>query len=305
MKRISLMHSIQALVMMAVLLLTQAISPAQTLPQVKLVEGTEVRLKLMETINSGTAQAGQTVSFQVLDEVKVDGVLVITEGAPAWGVIVEAEGKKTLGRGGKLSIRVDYVKAVDGSKIPLRATSVNQGKGRGATAGIAAGATALVFWPAAPLFLLMKGKNVEIPRGQHVPAFVDGNRVIKVAAADEAPTAGPDTRGYALVAGAPSFTPVSLNPPPAATRGAGTVTADFGAINVISDPVGAEIELDGVYYGNTPGLIKLPTGLHTITVRHAGYEIWKRTLNIGPGSNLTVKADLAKPAAQSVRRDGR
>jgi len=299
MKRTLRINTIQILAALIGLSLIQSIAFAQT-PQVKLEEGTEVRLKLMQAISSGTAQTGQTISFQVLDEVKVDGEVVIAEGAPAWGTITEAEGKKSLGRGGKLSIQIDYVKAVDGSKVPLRASSVNQGKGRGATVGAATAATAVVFWPAAPFLLMMKGKNVEIPRGHHIPAFVDGDRMIAVVSTDRAPNAAPDAMRNN---GAPGFVQASLNTAqPAAGRVAGAT--DFGAINVISDPGGAEIEIDGAYYGNTPGLIKLAAGLHTITIRYAGHEAWKRTLNIGPGSNLTVKADLVKPPAQAARRNG-
>ncbi len=68
--------------------------------------------------------------------------------------------------------------------------------------------------------------------------------------------------------------------------------AGSGAVNVISDPGGAEVEIDGAYYGNTPGLIQMTPGLHTITIRATGYAPWKRTLNIASGSNLTVKADM-------------
>lgn len=303
MKRTLQINTIQTLAALIGLLLTQSIAFAQT-SQVKLEEGTEVRLKLMQAINSGTAQAGQTISFQVLDEVKVDGAVAIAEGAPAWGTITEAEGKKSLGRGGKLSIQIDYVKAVDGTKVPLRASSVNQGKGRGATVGVATAATAVVFWPAAPFLLMMKGKNVEIPRGHHVPAFVDGDRMIVVVSTDQAPNAAPDSMQKYNTNSAPGFIQASLNTAQAAPGRIGGAAADFGAINVISDPGGAEIEIDGAYYGNTPGLIKLTAGLHTITIRYAGHNAWKRTLNIGPGSNLTVKADLMKAPAQAARRNG-
>ena len=68
--------------------------------------------------------------------------------------------------------------------------------------------------------------------------------------------------------------------------------AGSGAVNVISDPGGAEVEIDGAYYGNTPGLIQMTPGLHTITIRATGFAPWKRTLNIAAGSNLTVKADM-------------
>ncbi len=35
-------------------------------------------------------------------------------------------------------------------------------------------ATAIVAWPAAPLFLFMHGKDVTIPKGTEITAYVDG-----------------------------------------------------------------------------------------------------------------------------------
>ncbi|MFN7928454.1 MAG: PEGA domain-containing protein [Blastocatellia bacterium] len=291
MKRTIQQLAIHGLAIVTTLLLLPRFALAQTPLQAKLPEGTEVRLKLMQALSSGTVQAGQTISFQVLDEIKVDDVVVIAEGAPAWGTITEAEGKKTMGRGGKLAVQIDYVKAVDGSKVPLRSNSVAQGKGRGAAVGVATTASVLFFWPAAPFFLLMKGKNVEIPRGQHVAAFVDGDRMINAATAAASATPATvqriENNGGGIVA--------------ASTRHAATGQVDFGTINVLSEPGGAEVEVDDAYYGNTPALLKLPAGMHTITVRSAHHAAWSRTLNIGAGSNLTVKAELTKAAA-SVRR---
>jgi hypothetical protein len=248
----------------------------------------------MQTINSGTVQAGQTISFEVLDDVLINEQVAIKEGAPAWGVIEEAEGKKSFGRAGKLKIRLDYAKAVDGTKIPLRATTVNEGKGRGMGTGIAFGASLLLFWPAAPFMGMIKGKNSEIPRGHHIEAFVDGDRMVRPF----------DPNGQSVPAAAPAMVPSAGTPtliqasmpltPATSSHIAATVAANLGAVNVISDPGGAEVEIDGAFYGNTPGLIKLSPGLHTITVRVAGYAPWKRDLNIAPGSNLTVKATLEK-----------
>jgi hypothetical protein len=264
---------------------------AQPAARVKLEEGTQVRLKLMETISSATAMAGQVVSFEVLDDVRVGEILVIAEGAPAWGTIVEAERKKSLGRGGKLAFRLDYVKAVDGTKAPLRTTSISQGRGKGLTTGIAAGASAVLFWPAAPFFLLMKGRNAEVPRGYHLAAFVDGDRLIAVREAAEAGTEAPVTSRN------PSAVLISQTASPAVSKG-----GEFGSVYIISDPGGAEVEIDGAYYGNTPGLIRVPAGLHSVTIRYANHTPWKRTVNIAPGSNLTLKADLSPGKNQTIQR---
>jgi len=267
--------------------------------KMKLEEGAQVRLKLMESINSSTAQTGQVISFEVLDNVKVGEAIVIAEGSSAWGTIVEAEGRKSMGRGGKLAYRLDYVKAVDGSKIPLRATGVNQGKGRGAATGAAVAASAVLFWPAAPFFLFgMKGKNVEVPRGHHAQAFVDGDRLIAVKAAGEAQG---EMNNAAPVAGAPVAAGYQFASMPANQPAAAPINASFGSLNVMSDPDGAEIEIDGVFYGHTPGMVKVPAGMHTVKVTRRGYEVYNRTINVAPGSSLTLRAELQPLMRQAVR----
>ena len=257
--------------------------------KIRLEEGTQVRLKLMEAISSATAQDGQVVSFEVLDEIRVNDQVVIAEGATAWGTIIDAEENKRMGRAGKLAIRIDYVKATDGSKIPLRANAEKRGSGKGVSTGVAIAVSALVFWPATPFFMLRKGKNAEIPRGFHLQAFVDGDRMIAVRDNGETmqTPAAPQNN---LNGGVRTMNASVRYTTPNTATNAGN--AGSGAVNVISDPGGAEVEIDGAYYGNTPGLIQMTSGLHTITIRATGFAPWKRTLNIAAGSNLTVKADM-------------
>jgi hypothetical protein len=40
-------------------------------------------------------------------------------------------------------------------------------------------AAAVVFWPAAPLFLFMKGKDVKIPKGHEVTVYVNGDQPVQ------------------------------------------------------------------------------------------------------------------------------
>lgn len=265
--------------------------------KIRLEEGTQVRLKLMEAISSATAQDGQVVSFEVLDEIRVNDQVVIAEGATAWGTIVDAEENKRFGRAGKLAVRLDYVKATDGSKIPLRANAEKRGAGKGVSTGVAVAVTALVFWPAAPLFMLRKGKNAEIPRGFHLQAFVDGDRMIAMRDAGET-FQTPATPNNNLNGGIRTMNASVRYTTPNTATNAGN--AGSGAVNVISDPGGAEVEIDGAYYGNTPGLIQMTPGLHTITIRATGFAPWKRTLNIAAGSNLTVKADMQEVGQAAV-----
>jgi hypothetical protein len=63
----------------------------------------------------------------------------------------------------------------NGKRAPLRAIAA---RSNGSRAGAVASSTTIAatfFFPAAPLFLLMKGKEVTIPKGTLVTSFIDGN----------------------------------------------------------------------------------------------------------------------------------
>jgi len=95
----------------------------------------------------------------------VKDTLVIPKGGIAWGTVTEAQAKRRMARGGKLDVNIDAVRLVDGEKTPLRAVKDVKGGGHtGAMTGAMVG-TAIVFFPAAPLFLLMHGKDITIPKG--------------------------------------------------------------------------------------------------------------------------------------------
>ncbi|MGA7855957.1 MAG: hypothetical protein WCA15_21740 [Candidatus Acidiferrales bacterium] len=140
-----------------------------------LEDGTPVHLVLSENLSSADAVTGQTVEFEVVDDVSVDGFVVIPRGSTAWATVTDAEHKRRMGRAGKLDLNIDKVRLADGEKVMLRA--VKDAKGGGHTGAMVGAmvATSLVIWPAAPLFLLMHGKDVTIPKGTNINAFVQGD----------------------------------------------------------------------------------------------------------------------------------
>ncbi|HEX6624030.1 MAG TPA: hypothetical protein VF064_09985 [Pyrinomonadaceae bacterium] len=140
-------------------------------PTALLAEGTELTVTPTEEINSKTATEGQVVTFRVVNDVVIDGHTVIPEGAIARGTVVNVEGRGMLGKAGKLAVRVDSVKAVDGQKVRLRAQQAKQG---GSNTGKVIALSLLV----TPLFLLMRGNTARIKPGQHILVYTDeGKRV--------------------------------------------------------------------------------------------------------------------------------
>jgi hypothetical protein len=233
-----------------------------------LLDGTTVKLRLAENLSSETNKTGEQVPFEVTEEVDVDGVPAILKGAEAMATVTEAQPKRRMGRGGKLDVNVDSVRLADGQKAQLRAVRDNSGGGHvGAMTG-AMVATSIVFFPAAPLFLFMHGKSVEIPKGTEVTAFVQGDMHLDMA--KFGPHAG---EADALAATAPSS------------------AATAASLTVDSSVPGADIDIDGAFVGSTPSTISVPPGEHTILVKKKGYADWTRTMNVA-GSAVRLNADL-------------
>jgi hypothetical protein len=140
-----------------------------------------VKLRLNRTISSSDAKVGDTVDFEVLQDISVNGTLVVPKGGLAYATVTEAQAKRRMGRAGKLDINIDYVKLVDGDKAALRAIKEVQGGSHvvGMTAGIVA--TSLIFFPAAPFFLFMHGKDITIPKGTELTAYVSGDMKLDIA----------------------------------------------------------------------------------------------------------------------------
>jgi PEGA domain len=191
-----------------------------------LEDGTPIKLRLSQTVLSADAHVNDRVEFEVLEDVLVDGVVVIPKGGTALGTVTEA---------------VAALRAVKG------------GKGGGHTGGMTIGivAAAVVFWPAAPLFLLMHGKDITFPKGTDVPTFINGDMKL-------------DPVKFQQAQGG-SIQPV--------------VTGAASNLAISSTPVGAGIYVDQNFVGNTPSTVSVPSGKHSVSVRKAGFQDWVRDMN--------------------------
>lgn len=240
-----------------------------------LEEETPVRLRLNRTISSADAHVGDNVDFEVLDDITVNKTLVIPKGGLAFATVTDAQAKRRMARGGKLDINIDYVKLVSGDKAALRA--VKDVKGGGHTGGMVGGmvATSIIFFPAAPFFLFMHGKDISIPKGTEITAYVNGDLRLDLAKFQ------PNTPAQAVVA--------------SASADAGSMSAK---LQLESVPIGADIEVDGSFVGNTPSDVLVATGEHTISVKKTGFKDWQRKLKVSGGSSVHLSAELEKVAVQ-------
>jgi hypothetical protein len=118
-----------------------------------------------------------------------------------------------------------------------------------------------VFFPAAPLFLFIHGKDVVIPQGTEVTAFVQGDMKLDMA----------------------KFAPV----PPAAAMAA----AAASGLTIDASVPNCDIEVDGSFVGNTPSTLNLAPGKHDIVVKKAGYKDWTRSMTVASGT-IRVSAEM-------------
>ena len=249
------------------------VSPAPTRPPLAfgLAEDTPVRLKLTRTMSSSDAKLDDKVDFEVLEDVKIGDVIVIQHGGMAIATVTEAQPKRRMGRAGKLNMNIDYVQLVSGEKAPLRAVKGGSGGNHtGAMTG-AIVATSILFFPAAPFFLFMHGKDITIPKGTEITAYIGGDTPLdpakfnKQSAAVESGTSKPEASATAM-----------------------------SAVVIKSTPDGAEITIDGKLVGTTPSTVQLTPGEHTISIDKSGFKQWQRTITVTAGGAINLEATLDK-----------
>ena len=140
----------------------------------------------------------------------------------------------------------------------------------GAMTGAMVG-TAIVFWPAAPLFLFMHGKDITVPKGHEFNVYTSG-----AVSLDAAKLAAPG-----------------------AAPGSSNSTAAMLAVS--STPAGAEIDVDGNFVGSTPSSVPVTLGNHSISVSKNGYGTWQRTIRVS-GGTVNVAADLSRSVRAAAAR---
>ena len=155
----------------------------------RLPDGTRIAVRTMEQLSSATLKDGSPVTFAVVEDVVVDGEVVIKQGTPVRGTIVDAEAKRRMGRAGKLQYTVNETKAVDRSAIRLRALQDRKGDSNVTSTAVTTVAVGVFVPVAAPFFLLRKGHDIVVPEGTRIDTFVDGDHLVNAASETAAPPA--------------------------------------------------------------------------------------------------------------------
>jgi hypothetical protein len=129
-----------------------------------LVKDTPVRVKLTKALSSATAHAGEAVEFEVLEDIFVEGVLVLHKGTKVNGVVAEAEVKKRFGHAGKLAVSLTKLTLTDGEVVPVRCYQEVSGDSNNSADAVVP---------------LASGKDVALLQGSEYTALVDGDVHLK------------------------------------------------------------------------------------------------------------------------------
>jgi len=130
-----------------------------------LKEGTEVPLVFAAQLSSKTAVDDDPVNLTLAEDLKVGDVVIARKGAIALGTVTNAHKAGMMGKPGDLAIRLEYLKT-DDQRIRIRGSKGKEGQSE-------TGATVALTVIFGPLGLIKHGKNVEIPPGTPLTAFVD------------------------------------------------------------------------------------------------------------------------------------
>lgn len=167
--------------MVLALLLTQLSFVSYSAPQepgtqaleIVVPDGTEFVVVTTEEITSKTATEGDPLAFKVLEDVALNGHVVIARDSLVKGVVASAKKSGMLGKGGSLSIRVESAMTVDDQKLKLRSSKGREGDDK-------TGTTVALTVLFGPLGLLKHGKNAKIKPGTHITVYTDEEKKVRV-----------------------------------------------------------------------------------------------------------------------------
>jgi hypothetical protein len=148
-------------------------------PSVLLMKsGTPVELRLAETISSAHAHKGDRLEFEVVQDVAIRGFTLIRSGSRAKGTVVGVKGKRLLGIGGHVMIKLDSVELTTGRTIGLVVRRDFKGRSRTLRTGLEMAVTGAIYWPAAPVFLLSRGQDRTVLKGTDVTAYTQVDTLV-------------------------------------------------------------------------------------------------------------------------------
>lgn len=154
--------------------MTQCIIPANAVVQngnVTIPAGTEIPLVMGETISSKTNVKGGLFHLYTVEDLEIDGLVVIPKNSKVLAELTRAEKKGAFGKSGKLEARLLYVE-LENRSIRLTGSIGNRGEG-GTTETIL---TAIAI---GTLAFIVTGKSAEIKKGTELSGYLTSQTLVR------------------------------------------------------------------------------------------------------------------------------
>jgi hypothetical protein len=156
---------------------TQSLLKSVTIPQ-----NTVITVETLYPVSSADFKVNNSIAFSVVRPVYADGILLIPRGTVARAKIVKLKKAGSFGRGGALTVEMEHILAIDGTRIPVQLTADAEGGNRAGVLAVGAAATsALIFpytAPAAIVWGFKKGDDAIIRGSKQFAAVVKNDTQI-------------------------------------------------------------------------------------------------------------------------------
>lgn len=146
--------------------------PSSSSRGIMIPQGTPIRVELKDRLSTKITQKGETFDLEVIEDIKVDGMMVIPAGTLAVGEVSRSDAKGAFGKSGKLEARILYVK-LKGRTVRVSGTLAVAGQG-GTTE------TVLTAIAAGTLAFAVTGKSAVLEPGTEL--FVHTERPVFIGA---------------------------------------------------------------------------------------------------------------------------
>lgn len=135
--------------------------------------GTIVLLSVAQTIEPSAVTVGQKIHLNAVNDITIDGIVVIKAGAIASGEITQAVKAGNIGKPATIAITLRSVEAVDGTNVPIQGMKSVVGEDKQTS-------SLVITIICCVLGLLMKGGEAEITQGSTVEASVASSTVVSI-----------------------------------------------------------------------------------------------------------------------------
>ena len=139
--------------------------PTVTPATLHIPEGTQLSMAFDDEVSSASATVGDEFTIESLDPITLPNGQMLPAGFKGVGEVTAAHKRGMMGKGGELSVRLDYLK-IGSTHVRLRGA-------KGGSGNDSTGATVALVVLFGPLGLLKHGHEMVITKGQKVVAYTD------------------------------------------------------------------------------------------------------------------------------------